>query len=263
MIIDTSIITHRGLEPSNTNFFPESSFKAFQNHINRGFGIEFDPNFTQDGIIISHDLIPKRTSPTLIEILDLIQRESSHPVDALHLKGKFQTPGYIKKLLDALKQYPDILPKTIIFDIKPETARLIKQELPTAQLAPSVAHDYDIARYNQAVSGTLISIQDALTLKPDYDWVWLDEWDLSDAEGLQKKFYTAETFSILKNTGYKIALVTPELHGTSPGLLGGESHPDAKPIEHLMNRIKEILALNPDVVCTDYPEEVRKIMTNL
>ena len=64
---------------------------------------------------------------------------------------------------------------------------------------------------------------------------------------------------MLSQEGYKIALVTPELHGTSPGLYGGESHKDAKDKETLFKRIKEILSLKPDAVCTDYPEEVRII----
>lgn len=257
--MDTSIITHRGLEPSNPDFFPESSFKAFQSHINRGFGIEFDLNFTKDGIVISHDIIPKHADPTLPEIFNLIQQGSSVSVNALHFKSKFQTPDYIKRLVNILKQHSDVLTKTIIFDVKPETARIIKQELPAAQLAPSVAHEYDIARYSNAVSGTLISIPKTIKFKSLYDWVWLDEWDLSGPGSTSKKFYTPNTFTSLRNAGYKIALVTPELHGTSPGLLGGESHPDAKPTERLMNRIKEIITLFPDAVCTDYPEEVRQL----
>lgn len=49
------IFTHRGLEPSKMDFYPESSFEAFQDQLRRGFGIEFDPNFVKEGIVVSHD----------------------------------------------------------------------------------------------------------------------------------------------------------------------------------------------------------------
>ena len=67
-------------------------------------------------------------------------------------------------------------------------------------------------------------------------------------------------YQSLKKAGYKIGLVTPEMHTTSPGLYGGESHPDAKDKETLFKRIKEIINLNPDAICTDNPEEVREIL---
>src|SRR5947209_18688781 len=54
------IFTHRGLEPSKSDFYPESSYEAFQDQLNRGFGIEFDPNFVKDGIVASHDANLKR-----------------------------------------------------------------------------------------------------------------------------------------------------------------------------------------------------------
>ena len=56
------IITHRGLEPDKPNFFPESSLEAFSDHLSRGFGIEFDPNWTRDNIVVWHDELLKRAS---------------------------------------------------------------------------------------------------------------------------------------------------------------------------------------------------------
>ena len=65
----------------------------------------------------------------------------------------------------------------------------------------------------------------------------------------------------MRGVGAKIALVTPELHGTSPHLLAGEAHPDAPKgdTETLFKRIKEIIDLKPNAICTDYPEEVSKL----
>ena len=280
------ILTHRGLEPSKPNFYPESSFEAFQDQLHQGFGLEFDPNFVKDGIVINHDATLKRITngtdtrdfhnvsvteatniqyrtttkgrmPTFDELMELIAKSPSK-INALHLKGKFQTQAYLDRLVDALDKYEHVWGKILIFDAKPETAKYLQTKGIKTHYAPSVAHAFDIKRYNGAVLGTLISVEDALKYKQEglYDWVWLDEWDRTDENGKDKTLYNKETFDILKHAGYKIALVTPELHGTSPGLLGGEAHPDAKDKDILFTRIQEIIALEPDAVCTDYPEEI-------
>lgn len=58
------IITHRGLEPRNPKFpFLESTKEAFFDHLSRGYGIEFDPNFTNDGVcFVFHDGTLKRAT---------------------------------------------------------------------------------------------------------------------------------------------------------------------------------------------------------
>lgn len=134
--------------------------------------------------------------------------------------------------------------------------------MPSILLAPSLAHEYDISRYNHVVNGTLLSTNDAIRYKRQgiYDWVWLDEWDTLDEHNKKKKFYTRETFDLLLQEGYKIALVTPELHASSPGLLGEESHSDAKNNTLLFERIRAIIKLMPRALCTDYPEEVCKML---
>lgn len=278
------IITHRGLEPSNASFFSESSFEAFQDHLNRGYGIEFDPNFTKDNqIIVSHDSDLKRVTSgknesnfsdiTAKEALDIrfekggrlcllgelmsMICKSSETISAMHLKGKFQSKRHLDILIEALRPFKKCFNQFIIFDIIPDTARYLKNALPELILAPSVAHPFDIERYNKCVSNTLFSLENAIANRDIFDWVWLDEWDLSDKNGCNKKFYTEETFNILRKNRFKIALVTPELHGTSPGLLGGEAHSDANNKGRLFTRIQEILSLDPDAICTDYPEEIK------
>ena len=283
------IFTHRGLEPSNLDFYPESSFEAFQSQIERGFGLEFDPNFCKDGIVVSHDATLKRITngkdersfsdvsleeiknikygnkkqgriPTLHEVLELI-RKSSAPIHAMHLKGKYQTLQNLNALTEHLEKFIDILNKIIVFDLKLDAARFLKSSFPQIHLAPSVAHEYDIERYNSVVGNTLFSIQEALQMKAEgvCDWVWLDEWDTANVNNSKKLFYTQETFKVLKDAGIKITLVTPELHGTSPGLYGGESHEHAANPSILFQRIKEIIALNPDAICTDWPEDVKEL----
>lgn len=280
------IVTHRGLEPSNPNFYSESSFEAFQDHLNRGFNIEFDPNPTKDGIIVMHDATLKRPTggkderpvaeltteeilqiplangriPTFNEVMDLI-RKSDSTANALHLKARFQTSETLEKIMEALAKYSDIFGELLVFDVKPGTAKILKRKFPSLRLAPSVAHPYDIFRYNDSVGNTLITIEQALALKSEWliDGVWGDEWDKTGENGTTKLLYTPEFFEKLHNAGLFVALVTPELHGTSPGLYGGESHADAKDLSTLMARIKQIKNAGADYFCTDYPEEVSRL----
>lgn len=261
------ILTHRGLEPSKPDFYPESSYAAFKDQLSRGFGIEFDPNFTKDGIVVWHDATFERAKgriPTLDQVLDLI-RKSSSKINALHFKGKYQNPKDIRLLIEHLKKNSDDLGKLLVFDVKPETAKILLKEFPDLSLAPSVAHQFDVKRFNSVVAETLIETDQAIQMIRNgvfgkHPWVWLDEWDLEDENKGTKMLYTKEVFDKMRTAGAKIGLVTPELHGTSPGLYGGESHPDSRDLPTLFNRIKEIIALSPDVICTDYPEEVSKLV---
>lgn len=290
------VITHRGLEPSKPNFYPESSYEAFSDQLKRGFGIEFDPNFCKDGIVVWHDGNLTRLSegrderafrdltvselskikfwninhttegrvPTLDEVLDLI-RNSQSTISALHFKGKYQNPQDTESLIAHLSKNSDVLPKLLVFDVKPETAKRLLADFPELQLAPSVAHLYDVQRYNSVIAETLIETDMAVKMIKDgvfgkNPWVWLDEWDLTDEEGKQKSLYNIDVFEKMRKVGARIALVTPELHGTSPGLYGGESHPDSKDKETLFKRIKAILDLKPDAICTDYPKEIKSLL---
>lgn len=275
-------ITHRGFDPSITGFPTESSREAFITHLDRGFGLEFDIRLSRDDVMIAvHDANLKRISKgkderliadvtaeeltsidfdgahlmTIPELLREIETRTTDTVSAIHLKKASQTPECLDKLLAVLATHD---PKRyILFDATLETARYIKKANPALSIAASVSHPHDIHRYNSVVGGTLYSMEELLANKDLFDWAWLDEWDLSDADGKSKKLLTPETFALLREHGIKIALVTPELHGTSPGLLGGEAHPDAIPHEtRWKNRMQEIVGLNPDIICTDYPDEV-------
>ncbi len=282
-----NIITHRGLQPSIANFPAESSRQAFDSQLKQGFGLEFDFNLTKDNqIVVFHDTDLKRITRGdnlakfsdltrsevetirlgdndslyfLDELLDTIEK-SSAPMSALHLKGRFQADNkYLDILIACLNRHRSLLDRLLVFDVTVKTAKYLKSHLPSLNLAPSVAHSYDIKRYNDCVGGTLLSIEEVLANKELFTCVWLDEWDLTDRDGSQKKFYTAEVFNIFKTASLKIALVTPELHGTSPGLLGGEAHPEASS-EKLFARLTEIITLQPDALCTDHPQELQALI---
>jgi glycerophosphoryl diester phosphodiesterase len=280
------IITHRGLDPSQKSYFKESSFEAFCDHLSRGFGLEFDLQFTKDNkIVISHEDTLKKISSgederrfedlTLEEIvtmsfedshitsfeklLEIIgEKQSPNTLSAIHLKHKNQTIEKLEIILSYLKEVDTS--KYKLFDVTIEAAKYLKEKHSSIQLAPSVSHPFDIERYNDAVGGTLTTLEKAIENNKIFSWVWLDEWDLIDANNKIKKLYTEEVFEIIRSHGMKIALVTPELHATSPGLLGGESHQDAETREKLFARIQEILELKPDAVCTDYPDAIKNFI---
>ena len=257
----TKVITHRGLDPDRAPYFPESSSEAFIDQLERGYGLEFDVQFSENGeLIVSHDSdLNKSHLTTLPKLLELIDKKSSkESLSALHLKHGGQTPEKIDQILFALEKInPN---KFIIFDTTIESAKYIKNKNPKIQIAGSVSHPYDILRYNKVVGGTLLTIEQLISNKNLFSWAWLDEWDRTDQNGKTKSLYNEETFDKLRKEKIKIALVTPELHATSPGLLGGESHPDARDRETLNKRLVEIIVLKPDAVCTDYPDNVSQIV---
>ncbi|OHB13026.1 MAG: hypothetical protein A2Y49_00005 [Candidatus Zambryskibacteria bacterium RIFCSPLOWO2_12_39_8] len=254
------ILTHRGLDPAKKPYFPESSREAFEDQLGRGFGLEFDLQFTKDGqMIVSHDPVMDLSNSHLISLSDLLSliMKSGAELSALHLKHTWQKTEYLDKLLVELQKVDT--ERFIIFDVKIETAKYLKERNPKLHLASSVSHQYDIERYNGVVGGTLITIEEAIENKDLFDWVWLDEWDLTDKDGGVKSLYNKENFELLRKNNLKIALVTPELHATSPGLLGGESHQDAKDHQTLVKRLHEIITLKPDAICTDWPDLVTSL----
>ncbi|MDO8591179.1 MAG: glycerophosphodiester phosphodiesterase family protein [bacterium] len=281
--IDT--LTHRGLDPEKENYFVESSREAFADQIARGFGLEFDLQFTKDKkLVVLHDSSLTRPTGgvdtrkiseiTLLELLkmdirgshlasfkELLQMMTDNPsnpsINAIHIKSKLQETEYLNKIAEEFRGAD--AERFIFFDLKPEAARELKEKNPALHLAASLSHPYDIERYNSAVGGTLLPIEEVIKNRDIYDWVWLDEWDRTDKDGGTKSLYNKETFERLRSTGFKIALVTPELHATSPGLLGGEAHQDAATKAVLERRFKEIVALHPDAICTDHPDKVKSL----
>jgi glycerophosphoryl diester phosphodiesterase len=254
-----NIITHRGLDPDIEGFPPESSIEAFENHLQRGYGIEFDIQPSDGKLVVSHNKeLQGKKPPTIDEVLALMSRYNDSRISAIHYKGRFQNSQTSDLLLAAIS--PEIESKLIVFDVTIETAAYIKAKRKGIRLAPSVSHQFDIERYNSVVGETLIPTEKAIASKDLFDWVWLDEWDRTDAEGKRKTLYSKETFDLFRKNSLKIALVTPELHATSPGLLGSESHEDGRDIGSLEKRIAEIVALEPDAICTDHPDMLKRLL---
>ncbi|MDR3548758.1 MAG: glycerophosphodiester phosphodiesterase family protein [Candidatus Pacebacteria bacterium] len=277
------ILTHRGLDPSQKNYFVESSREVFEDQLARGFGLEFDIRKTKDGgLAIIHDDSLRRISKGsdtrkigeipvdellamefdgchLTDLKTLLaairKRQTGDALSAIHLKHATQEPETLDLILEVLKDADPS--RFIIFDVIPETAHYLLKRNPALALAPSVSHPYDIQRYGAATGNTLYPIEQIVPLRNIFSWVWLDEWDRSAMNGGTKSLYREETFDVLRRNGFSIAVISPELHASSPGLLGGEAHPDARDRSSLENAIKNILGLKPDIICTDYPDMVR------
>lgn len=277
------VLTHRGLDPSRSPYFLESSFEAFEDQLKRGFGLEFDVQFTKDErIIVSHDQTLLRISDgtdkrridelTLSEILPLtfndcrlaslqellasISLYGSTPDQwfAVHVKHWWQSEHYLDLLIAELAAID--YRHFFIFDVTPISARYLKRRNSRLQLGASLAHPFDIQRYNASVGGTLIDIDTVLAHKEFFNWAWLDEWDRAGENGGKKSFYVQKVFDALRKAEMRIGVVSPELHATSPSLLGGEQHEDAQNMQALERRWSEIVALRPDGICTDYPDRV-------
>ena len=281
------ILTHRGLDPSRVGYFPESTIEAFLDHLTRGFGLEFDLQMTKDKkIVVSHDDNLSRISggtdsrliselglseiggleiggcrlSSLRELLVIIDKYSDERLSAVHVKSEFQKKDFLDILLDDIDHIDPT--KFIFFDLKPESADYLKSKNKLIQLAASVSHPYDIKRFNRYVGGTLISLDDIINYNNLFDWAWLDEWDRTDEIG-SKSMYNSQNFSLLRDHGFKIALVTPELHRNSPGLLAKECHQDAGDIDKLFSRVGQILKFEPEAICTDYPDRLQSMVKEL
>jgi glycerophosphoryl diester phosphodiesterase len=276
------IISHRGIDATHYPDVTESSQQAFDTQLELGFSIEFDVQFTLDNeIIINHDADLRKMSQnktttdiatltkakiskliyqntTILGIEDLIKqvntRGNTNAVHAIHLKGVHQTREKIDTLLQKLTRLPT--EKYFIFDLTVAAAKYIKSIDSGIQTGASLAHEYDIERFNKLTGGTLLSLDEVCANKGIFDWAWFDEWDTKDISDTSKKLYTDSNFSKVRHQNMSIAVISPELHkGTS---IGG--HPDASSQDQLMIRLSEIIALEPDAICTDYPSLVKELL---
>lgn len=280
---EIKILTHRGLDPAIKGYFTESSREAFNDQLARGFGLEFDIQRASAGVLVvfhdsdlaritagrdtrkiadmlSSDLVSQDFNGchlvTFSEMAGLIAaHENMNALYFVHIKHSFQKKRYLDEIVEKIEGAP--LERIILFDVTVPSAEYIKKINSHIHIAPSIAHPYDRERYNSAVGGTMLTVGEVIYHRDIYDWVWLDEWDTIDAAGAEKKLYSKDTFMLLRSHDFHIALVSPELHATSPGRIGGKAHADGINRTRLKTRLQEILKLQPDAVCTDYPDMVQ------
>ncbi len=277
-----NLITHRGINITEGNSYLESTGEAFLDQLKKGFGLEFDIRLTKDNkAIILHDPDLRRISNgkdtriieetelkdididaygiiTLEEILDYIDTyQSDDAMSAIHIKGPLQSNiENIDTIIDIISL--GNLSKFFLFDVKIEIAEYIKSKNKNIKLAPSVSHIFDIERFNSSTKNTLIDIESLEKYTSLFDWAWLDEWDRKDYSGGEKELYNEENIKHIKDLGLLVAIVSPELHATSPVPQSTEKHPDGISTEAVFKRLEKILKIKPDAICTDYAEQIEK-----
>jgi len=282
------LITHRaidvGLGASPVRTLKESRWESFYEQVHAGWGVEFDIQLLRDGnFAVSHDTNLARISLgkkicistltvdefkavatpggrlcSLDEILSLID-ESGHAISALHLKRHCHDPEILERLLEALApKVQSLTGRLLIFDATPKVAKKILQKYPGLDIAASVAHSYDVLRYGAITGGTLLTSEQVLVNKHLYSWAWLDEWDTLDFENGRKTFVNRETIKLFRDAGIKVAAVSPELHSSSPALLGAETHEDGVDETRLINRWAQFQQLGVDALCTDHASWISK-----
>jgi glycerophosphoryl diester phosphodiesterase len=275
------LYSHRGIDFDRRDKMAENSLDAFRWAATQGFGIELDLQMTRDQVlIVAHDATVESwtggkakkawSSFSNDEILKLetalgpiarftqvlsLAKEFPQLQLAIHLKGTNQSPAFVHKLVDALSLEKDLYPRTLIFDLKLDVATTLRRALPGIGLAPSVSDEYDISRYQSSVNGTLMSVEDVLTHKQVFNWVWMDEWDRSAMHDPIKTFYASEHVERLRKKGFKIALISPELHKA-------EGHQDGVEQKAMQARWFELIELKPDAICTDYPARLSLSLKN-
>lgn len=287
-----SILTHRGIDiplgALAANITNESSWEAFSDQVRAGIGLEFDIQLLRDGgFAISHDShlgrisrgelnislseiswnelytmrLPGGRLCNLDEMLVLLV-EHGQALSALHLKHHCQDDGAVDMLVAQLSPFLDKLAgRLIIFDVTPSVALRLKAALPNINIAASVAHSFDVQRYGAVTGGTLLTVDEVINQRELYSWVWLDEWDRVGPCGTRKSLVDASTVECLRGYDFKIAAVSPELHATSPALLGGEVHEDGVSPARLEARWKDWASLGLDALCTNHASWLTKHMS--
>lgn len=276
------LITHRGIDvkPGDSRgwIMQESRWESFSAQIRAGWGLEFDVRPLKDGqLAISHDSSLSRMAPgceqqistltrsefeairvpggrlcLLDELLRLIA-EDGQAISALHLKSHCHEPTILAKILEILEpRVESLIGRLLVFDATPSVAEKIVKKLPGLDVAASVAHTYDVLRYGALTGGTLLTSEQVIANQHLYSWVWLDEWDRVDIDSGEKIFVDHDSVERFRSAGFKVAVVSPELHASSPALLGGEAHKDGADDERLVDRWAQLGQLRVDALCTDH-----------
>ncbi len=287
MTHNITILSHRGLDFSEKDHPLENSYEALEKRLREGYGLEIDLQFSKDGeIFLSHDesldqiskgAYPNKISEystselrnisingdhltTLTELLTLYKflEEASiaKGLIAIHIKHTIQNRGHMDAILQTIKKSFVSFSSILLFDLKPEIARYLKNKEPRLQIAASLSHRYDVERFGELTGGTLLSLEEVLDNKEIYTWAWLDEWDKVSKTGT-KALYTKEIFEVLRRNNIKIAVISPELHSN---LQFKEMDVKDKDKHHLLKEIKEIVKLSPDAICTDFPKDTTHII---
>ena len=173
---------------------------SFEN-IDKNFGMEIDIRDHNGELVLSHD-IPDSSS--LIKLDDFLTKIDTNKLLALNIKS-----AEIEKNL-----------KKIVSDFN------LKNYFTFDWAIPSLIK----AQKNNLICAFRLS-EFEKELFPNCSWIWIDSF--------KEIWYDAKTLTDLKNKGFKLALVSPELHNRTN---------DLEKFEKIVNTG---LA---DAICTDNPE---------
>jgi glycerophosphoryl diester phosphodiesterase len=266
------IYSHRGIDLDRPTTLGENSLNAFRAAGESGYGIELDVQMTRDQILlVAHDATVEKWSQgkgqrrwnslSLAEIIKLeamfgpvarlsqvlsLAEEFRDLQLAIHLKGNVQTDPFLQIFVAEMKAHSHLHERILLFDLKKEAALALRGTLPGIGLAASVADAYDIQRFQKMAHGTLMTVEELAGLKTLFNWAWMDEWDRLGPQEPAKTLYAPESVERLRKKGFKIAMISPELHKA-------EGHQDAASETALKRRWQELSNMRPDAICTDYP----------
>ncbi|MGE0528899.1 MAG: glycerophosphodiester phosphodiesterase [Bdellovibrionales bacterium] len=276
------IFAHRGLDLDRSSPPHENSLAAFELAAERGWSIELDVQMEKKGeLLIAHDSHMSRWTRgqdprgwrevdraetaemearlgrlgRLSDVLELCRRYGGLHV-ALHLKGSNHDEEFIAQLMKELRAWKSLQSRLLVFDLSPHIAQTLRDEFSDIGLALSVADEFDVSRYQAVTGGTLYTVDQALAARSCCDWVWLDEWNRKGPCETRKALYSEDRVSALRDAGYKIAIVSPELHRL-------EGHEDAVSDNLLEARWREICQWRCDAICTDYPARIAQLAREL
>lgn len=242
------IFSHRGLGFGKE----ENSIESYKESLKQGFSLEIDVQKSRDDVlVISHDTNLKRQRgldknltdmyskelkelkiPSFEEVLEYFKKKDDKQLLAIHIKDEYQIK--ILDLITKMITHNKLEKNCFLFDISTIGANHIKQLNSKLEMGLSVGEK----RYTGSIY-LWEDIKDCL----DMDIVWWDEW--------HSKLYNKENRKLIKEK--TIYAISPELHKI-------HNHPKGNSLEDIKEVWKDLIDLEVDGICTDYPEELKKYL---
>jgi glycerophosphoryl diester phosphodiesterase len=246
------IFSHRGLGFGEK----ENSIDSYKKALVQGFSIEIDVQKScDDKLVICHDtslirvrgvdeIIPdidfeelKRLNiPSFKEVLYCFREYGKVGQKiAVHIKDELQ--GDIVELVIRTIKEKNLVKECFIFDLSRNGAKHAKQLCSDLQIGLSVGE--------KKYTGT-IYLWDEVKEDINMDIVWWDEWN----SGL----YSERNALLIKESGRKNYVISPELHAV-------HNHPNGGGMDTIKKVWEELIEMDVDGICTDYPKELRDMLS--
>ena len=184
------------------------------NECSLAYGAEIDVRYHNNALVLDHDPFHGNNAQQLESFLINYELDGTLIIN-------LKTEGIERSCIELLQAYK--IRKWFFLDMS--QPYLVKFSLNT--------HEYSINRDNLAVRFSEFEpIEYALSFSGKVGWVWVDRF--------QETALTLSAYESLIEAGFKLCLVSPELHGH-----------DIKVVTEYINEMSD---LNIHAVCTKYPE---------